>query len=77
MLLQKNLSGFSQIFLYIPKKIVCSDMGLNYARFISLVKNPLKFRLEELFTIASLFEVDPKIIVDLACDQILQAKKKK
>lgn len=76
LLVQKNLTGFSQIFLYISKKTVCTDMGLNYARFIDLVKNPQKFRLQELFTIASLFEVEPKIIVDLAYDQIIQGKKK-
>jgi hypothetical protein len=76
LLLQKSLSAFSQIFLYIPRKTVCTDMGLNYARFISLVKQPQDFRIKELMAMAALFEVDAKVLIDLAWEQI-QGKKRR
>jgi hypothetical protein len=76
MLLQKNLTVFSQIFLYIPRKVVCTDMGMNYARFISLIRHPADFRFKELIAMAVLFDIDAKELIDLAWEQILQRKKK-
>ena len=72
-----SIKEFRQIFLYIPKKIVYSDLGVNYSRFLELIKNTKRFRLEELITLASLFDVDPKTLIDLAYNQYLDDLKGK
>lgn len=61
------------IFLYIPKKVVYVDMGINYVRFQRLINAPAKFTLEELHQMSELLEVDNKLIIELAWSQMMSS----
>lgn len=71
----KRLPAFANIFDYLPKTEFARSMGINYARFLSLVKNPKRLRYEEAIAIAKLIGVAPRLISDLIHNQI-EAKKK-
>jgi len=71
----KRLLTFAMIFDYLPKTEFARTMGINYARFLSLVKNPKRLRYEEGITIAKMIGVSPRLISELIHNQI-EAKKK-
>jgi hypothetical protein len=73
----KHIQDFRAIFEHIPKSIVYADLGMNYSRFTKLLQNPALFSLQELITLASFFDVDPKTLIDLAFEQHLSDKKNK
>lgn len=60
-----GIKTLPDIFDFIPRKVVYGDMGVNYQRFKRLVGNPYLFTLEELATIARLFEVETRVIIDI------------
>lgn len=72
-----NIKSLRDIFLYIPKRVVYSDLGVNYTRFLKLINNPDRFTMKELITMAGLFEVDAKVLIDIAYSQYLEDKKSK
>lgn len=72
-----NIKSLRDIFDYIPKRVVYSDLGVNYTRFLGLINNPDRFTIKELMTMAGLFEVDPKILIDIAYGQVIEDKKVK
>jgi hypothetical protein len=72
-----QIKELRQIFDHIPKSVVYRDLGVNYNRFIRLLKQVHGFKLEELYHLASLIEVDEKVVVDLAHAQRVTDKKKK
>jgi hypothetical protein len=72
-----NIKSLHDIFDYVPKRVVYSDLGVNYTRFLALINNPDRFTLKELITMAGLFEVDPKTMVDIAYNQWFEDKKAK
>ena len=49
------ITEFNQIFLYIPKSVVSEDMGINYSRFVRLLRQVELFRLKELIIMSSFF----------------------
>jgi hypothetical protein len=71
------IKHLEEIFDYIPKRVVYSDLGVNYTRFINLVKHPDLFTLRELTTMAGFFKVDPKTFINLAYDQAAAGRKGK
>lgn len=75
-----QIKEFRQIFEHIPKTTVNRDLGINYNRFTKLLKSVQGFKLEELYTLAHLIDVDEKIILDIAHNQYMadkSAKRKK
>lgn len=79
----KNLiaSGFIirlvQIVDIIPKTTIARDLGMHHQTFEKLIKDPEKFTFEQAFFIASLIEVDSKVIIDLIYRQYTENKKNK
>jgi hypothetical protein len=73
----KGITTFDQIFLYIPRKVLYTDMGLNYARFKRMADSPDLFTLRDFRTLGDLFGVDGRIIIDLASAQVERDKRKK
>jgi hypothetical protein len=60
------ITEFNQIFLYIPKRVVSEDMGINYSRFVRLLQQVELFRLKELIMMSVFFEVNGKTFIELA-----------
>jgi len=71
------ITEFNQIFLYIPKSVVSEDMGINYSRFVRLLRQVELFRLKELIIMSIFFEVEGKAFIELAHSQYLTDKKVK
>jgi hypothetical protein len=71
-----HIKTFAEIFEHIPPTVVSKDFGSNYTRFVKLIDNPSDFKLRELYTLASLFEVDSKVMIDLAHTQSKKGKRK-
>lgn len=61
-----QITTFSEIFLHIPKSLVYINMGWNFNRFNRLVKDTQLFTLRDLIILASLFEIEPRKMIDLA-----------
>jgi len=55
---QGNILTFYEIFKMIPKTIVARDLDIKISIFSSLIRYLHKFRIEQIFKIASLFEID-------------------
>lgn len=70
-----RLSAFANIFDYIPKTEISKQLGINYTRFLSLVKNPKRLRYEEAISIARILGVSPRQISELIHSQLEQKKK--
>jgi len=71
-----KLEQFQDIFLYVKRTEISKAIGINYTRFLKLVKNPAKFRYEEGVNIARVLQVSPRLISELVHSQ-LDAKKRK
>lgn len=61
-----EIKTFEQIFDYIPKKTIYTDLGLNYYRFARLVKHPDLFTMRELVTLAGLIGCEASVIFAMA-----------
>lgn len=61
-----GVQKLKDVFLYIPRKTVYVDMGMNYARFTRLINTPGKFTLQELQLMSQLFGVQHRQIIELA-----------
>lgn len=60
-----GVQKIKDLFLYIPRKTVYVDMGMNYTRFTRLINSPGKFTLQELHLMSQLFDVQHRAIIDL------------
>jgi len=72
-----QIKEFRQIFDYVPKSTVYKDLGINYTRFTRAVKNIPEFKLQEIYHLARLINIDEKILLDLAHAQHVADKKRK
>jgi hypothetical protein len=72
-----QIKEFRQIFDYVPKSTVYKDLGINYNRFTRAVKNIQEFKLEEIYHLSRLINVDEKVLLDLAHAQHVADKKRK
>lgn len=66
-----NIKSIREIFQFIPKTTVYKDLGINFNRFDRAILNPAIFRVQELITLAGLFNIDPKKFIDMAYEQFL------
>jgi len=74
---ERDIKTFREIFDYIPRSVVYSDLGINYTRFINLVKHTEDFTLKELIMMSKHIGTDPKPVIDMAYDQYLIDNKAK
>jgi len=70
------IKTFREIFETIPKTVVASDLGMNNIRFSSLIDNVERFKFRDIFHIASLFETDELVFLNLIHQQHLIDQKK-
>lgn len=72
-----TVAAFRDMFKYIPKSVVYTSLGTNNVRFNKMLKQVDHFQLRELTLLASLIDVDPKLIIDLVYNQYLIDKEQK
>jgi hypothetical protein len=66
---------FSQIFTYIPKKVLVDDLHSSFRRLTLLSGSHIdKLELGEIFTISKLIEVDMSVVYKLCEKQFLSRK---
>lgn len=65
-----NIKKFKEIFMYVKKKQLHDQMGINYNRFLRIIKNPKKFQYEDSYHLANIFNVTPRQISDIIHNQI-------
>lgn len=65
---------FTDIFKYIPKTKVATDLGKKVDRFNELMNNVEEFNLKDLFLIAKFCEMTEREITELVLKQYLDIK---
>ena len=65
-----SIRTFADIFLYIHKTPISLKLGIKYARFLKLAKDPKRFRYEETASIAAIFQVSQRLISELVHNQM-------
>lgn len=71
-----NIESFNDIFKYIPKTVVATDLGKKVDRFTTLMNRVEKFTVEELFTIARFCSITEQKILELTYNEHVKNKKK-
>lgn len=62
------------IFLYVTKTEIAGALGINYTRFLRLVKSPGQFRYNEVVALGKLLHVSPRLLSDLIHSQLEKRK---
>lgn len=68
---------FREIFDYIPRKVVYTDLGVNYGRFKRLIDSPGNLTITEITTLSTFFEIEVRKIIELVLLQVGTEKKSK
>ena len=76
MILGGKITTFNDIFKFIPKTVVATDLGKKVDRFTELMNRVEGFTLEELFIIAKFCDIDEPQMLKLAENQYLKSKSK-
>jgi hypothetical protein len=71
------LAPFTEIFNIIPKFVVALDLGVNYGNFSKRCFKLELFTMGEVYLMASLFRMDPKVLTNLVLDEIKARKGQK
>ena len=69
-----KIEVFTDIFKYIPKTKVATDLGKKVDRFNELMNNVEDFNLKDLFLIAKFCEMTERDILELVLKQYLDMK---
>jgi len=72
-----HVKSFRDIFQFIPKTTVYKDLGVNFNRFSKGVHDPSAFSMKELMVLAEMFGINAKLLIDMAYEQSMAAKKRK
>jgi hypothetical protein len=71
------IKTFREIFDTVPKSVIAADLGFNNDRINNLMANVDRFIVKDLFSLASLIEVEEIEIMKLICNQHVADKKGK
>jgi len=61
-----DIKTIPEIFDYIPKSVVSTELRTNNNRFTRLINDPLEFKLVELSKIARAIGIETKVLVNMA-----------
>lgn len=76
MITDGKIITFNDIFKFIPKTIVATDLGKKVDRFTELMNKIEEFTLEELFLIAKFCYIDERQIINLVMADYFKNKSK-
>ena len=71
-----KIKTFSDIFKFIPKTVVATDLGKKVDRFTDLMNKVEGFTVQELFMMATFFELEESEILSLVENQYKMSKDK-
>jgi hypothetical protein len=69
-----KIQVFRDIFLYIARTEIASSLGINYTRFLDLIKDPKRMRYSETCSLGKILDVAPRKISELIHNQIEASK---
>jgi hypothetical protein len=69
-----NIKFFREVFLYVPRTTIAKMLGINYGRFLALIKHPERLRYAETLSIAKIFRVSPRLISEIIHNQLEYGK---
>lgn len=69
-----EIKVFNEMFRIIPKSVVAADLGKQNIRFTMLMNRIDRFTLKDLFLLGKFFDLDERMIFELAYQQYLQQK---
>lgn len=72
-----KIEMFNDIFKFIPKTKVATDLGKKVDRFNELMNNVENFNLKDLFLIAKFCELDEDKMLELVMKQYRETKNRK
>jgi len=64
-----KIKRMHEIFHHVPKTTVLRDFRINFGRFNQALADPSNFRIKELQTLADLFGIDARLLLDMAYEQ--------
>jgi len=70
-----QIGTIAEIFKIVPKTAVLKDFRVNFGRFNAALTDPSRFRLAELKALADLFDVDARLLVDMAYNQMAKPRR--
>jgi hypothetical protein len=74
----KKINSLAEIFDVIPVSIVATKaLGTNYDRLTDRISNPGKFRMSEVVLLASYFEVDERVMIEIVYGQVVANRNKR
>ncbi len=76
LILDGKITEFVDVFNYIDRTFIHAKTGMNYYRLLRNVKNPKRFTMKDVYTIARVLKVPPEKIITLMMNQIEAAKRK-
>ncbi|HEX9509724.1 MAG TPA: hypothetical protein VF939_04545 [Puia sp.] len=76
MIIGGKIKTFTDIFKFIPKTVVATDLGKKVDRFTELMNRIEGFTLEELFMMAKFCDLDESQMLQLAENEYLMSKSK-
>jgi hypothetical protein len=71
------IKGFLEILDTIPKTNVARDLGMHHQTFAKLLKSPDRFAIKDAIRIASLIEVDDRVIIEMIYQYVMDKKNKR
>ena len=72
-----NITEFRELFATIPKSVVAQDLGTNNNRMTRMIGRVEQFKIEELYKISRLVDVDFRAFINLVTNQFLNSLNEK
>lgn len=72
-----EIKCFNEIFDTLPKTVLAKDMGFKIVRLNKLLSRPARFTLQDIFIMASFFEIDKFVMLHFVFEQYLLNKNEK
>ncbi len=69
-----QIKSFLDIFIYVPKTIVATDLGKNYGRFADLLNKIDQFTFEEVFLIGRFCRLNAEEMIKLYMSDYVKGK---
>jgi hypothetical protein len=64
-----NFTTFAGIFEHIPKTTVADELGIHFSSMARMIASVKEIEVNDTFLFSTYFEIDPKIIFELAYSQ--------
>lgn len=71
----ERISNWEQVFAFYAISTIAVDLGIHFNTFQKKVKNNRSFTLDELIRFADIINVDHRLVINFAIDQIIVKKK--